>query len=312
MERIKEFVFRHFEALVVLSVFGGVLTMHLLVVHQASFLHFYFLPALLAGYVLGLRAALLTSLLSIAFLVFFMQAASEPILGSDGGEAAFTIGVWGGFLILTSAVTGVLYEKKEKKVRELHSAYVGVLEILSKYIESNDRYTLGHSMRVSQMAAAVAERMGLSRRMVENCRVGGLLHDIGKVEISLDLIRKASALTEAERAEVATHAERGARMIDSLGGILQEVVPVIEMHHLHYKEGGMEGTALPIESQIISVADTYDAIVTDRPYRAGRPPVQAFAELEKGSGTQFSPKVLQVFREVMADKLYEVEAVTVP
>jgi len=229
-------------------------------------------------------------------------------IGATRLDMTITIVFWGGFLVLTSYVVGLLYERKEEKVTELQQAYVGVLEILSKYIEGNDRYTQGHSLRVSHMAAQVARAMDLTREQIENCRVAGLLHDIGKVEISIDLIRKAAGLTEDERKIVDSHAEKGARMIDSLGGILRDVVPIIELHHTPYREDGVENDNVPLEAFIIAVVDAYDAMITDRPYRAGRQPYEAMTELEKCSGTQFSPGVIAAFKRVMSTQREEIEA----
>lgn len=287
MDRVKEYVLRHFEGIVVLSIFCGVLLMNFFVIQKAAFLHFYFLPALIAGYVLGKRMALLSSFLSVGFVVLFSAIAPGRFaLGETKLDAAVTLVLWGGFLVLTSYLVGHLYERNQEKLHQLKQAYVGVLEILSKYIEGNDRYTMSHSMRVSQLATEVAIAMKLSERQIENCRVGGLLHDIGKVEISMNLIRKAAALTEREKKIVDTHAEKGARMIDAMGDILKDVVPIIECHHKHYRNGEKENSQVPLESFIIAVVDAYDAIVTDRPYRAGKPPFAAVAELERCSGTQ--------------------------
>jgi putative nucleotidyltransferase with HDIG domain len=187
---------------------------------------------------------------------------------------------------------------------------VGVLEILSKYIESNDRYTMGHSIRVSQLAADTAEEMKLSDARIENCRVAGLLHDIGKVEISMNLIRKASSLSQEEVEVVAAHAQKGARMIDSLGGILRDVVTIIEHHHTHFQDRHQQ--EVPMEAYILSVADAYDAIVTDRPYRSGKAPYQAIEELDRAAGTQFSPEVIAAFKRVVARRVEDLEAVAPP
>ena len=272
--------------LIISCIFAGVLLMNFLVVQKAAFLNFYYLPVLLAGLVLGRRMALLASLLSVAYVVLFstVLSANHLLLGATAVDAAFTILLWGCFLVLTDYMVGTLHERNVERMRELKQAYVGVLEILSKYIESNDRYTLGHSMRVSQVAAEIARAMELSVQRVENCRVAGLLHDVGKVEISMDLIRKAANLTDAEREVVASHTSRGARMINALGSILKDVVPIIEAHHAWYRDEAESGEKPPLEAYIVAVADAYDAIVTDRPYRAGKPPFQAFQELEEGLG----------------------------
>jgi putative nucleotidyltransferase with HDIG domain len=317
MKTFRGLVLRHFEAAVVLSIFLGVLLMNYLVVQKASFLNFYYLPVLVAGCVLGLRTAFLASALSIGFVTLFATVMPNRLsLGATPFDSVMTLLLWGGFLVLTSYAVGRLYEQNAERVRQLQRAYVGVLEILSRYIEANDRYTLGHSMRVSQLAVEVARTLGLPSERVENCRVGGLLHDIGKLEVSTDLIRKAATLTDEERAAVKTHAQKGARMIDSLGAILQDVVPIIETHHLPYREGERVHEEVPLESSIIAAADAFDAIVTDRPYRAGKPPYQALAEIERAAGGQFHPGVVTALRRVLDSRLEDVDvpapALTLP
>lgn len=305
IDKMKNAALRHFEGFVVLSTFCGVLLMNFFVVQKASFLHFYFLPSLVAGYVLGRRMAVFTSILSIGFVVLFIAISGARFsLGETPLDTAVTIALWGGFLMLTSYVVGSLYEQNAEKMRHLKHAYVGVLEILSKYIESRDRHTLGHSMRVSRFAAEIAKEMRLPPAKVENCRVAGLLHDIGKVELSMNLIRKAAALSDEERDDIATQAKTGARMIDSMGDILKDVVPIIEDQPTHYRgSGDSDGAGPPIEAFIITVADAYDVLVTDGPFRAGKPSYLAIAELEKCAGREFHPDVVAAMKKVSARRV---------
>ena len=288
MERVKAFVLRNFEMLTLLAVFSGVVIMNWLVIPDSSFLSFYFLPCLLAGHFLGLRPAVLFAVLSVCFVVFLRLVNPAGFtFGDTLLETATSLVCWGGFLILTAYVIGRLREKTKQAYNQLNNAYIGILEILSIYIESGDPYTLGHSTRVAHLSKEIASVMGLSPDQIERCRVAGLLHDIGKVEVSIDVVRKAAALTQEEKAIISTHASDGARMIDSLGAILGEVVPVIENHHLFYAEAKDSAAEIPQETFVVAVADAYDAIVTDRPYRAGKAPQAAIAELENCAGTQF-------------------------
>jgi len=304
LDKVKQFIVRHFEGFVVLAVFGGILLMNYFVVQKASFLHFYFLPALVAGFVLGRRMAILTSVLSISFVVLLRVIAPGHFsLGQSAIDTTVTIILWGGFLILTSYVVGSLHEQNAQKIRELKQAYVGVLEILSKYIESRDRYAMGHSLRVSRVASEIAKAMELPVNRVENCRVAGLLHDIGKVELSMNLIRNAAALSDVEREDIATQAKTGARMIDSMGEILKDVVPIIEHQHALYGEAGERDRGAPLESFIIGAADAYDVLVTDGPYRAGKPPYVAVAEMEKCAGREFHPTVVAALKEVASKRM---------
>jgi putative nucleotidyltransferase with HDIG domain len=203
-----------------------------------------------------------------------------------------------------------LYEEKEKKIKELRSAYMGILEILSKYLESADRYTQGHSVRVAHLSEDIARTMGLPPLEVENVRAAALLHDIGKIEISLDVLHKAAALTDEEKELMDSHSEKGARIISLVGGVLKEAVPIVSAHHKyffeakkpHSDEEGHGGKEVPLGAAIIAVADAFDAMVTDRPYRSGMQPWQAFEEVEKGSGKQFHPGAVIAFKKVLASK----------
>ena len=157
-----------------------------------------------------------------------------------------------------------------------------------------------------QHAMDIAIAMQLSRAEVENIRVAALLHDIGKVEISANLIGKAASLTKGEMAEVAEHSERGARLLTSVGGVLKEAIPIVLEHHKHYSQMEKPNNGQPstqsLGARIVAVADSFDAMVTDRPYRKGMQPWQAMEEIRRCSGEQFDPEVVEVFESVLAHK----------
>ena len=186
-----------------------------------------------------------------------------------------TLCVWGGFLGLVAILVGTLCDQRAEHIRELHDAYIGVIEILSKYLQAADQYTKAHSIRVAELSEAIAVRMKLPFPVIEDVRVGALLHDIGKVEISTKLIQKASTLTQDETGEVATHTVRGPRL-SAPRFHHRGAVPIIMHHHDHFSSdsitGGLHGEKVPIGRSIVAVADAYDAIITDRPYaRADAP-----------------------------------------
>lgn len=317
MESLKKLVMRQFESFVILSLLSIVVLVNFVVVNRIAFLNFYYLPTLVAAYVLGRRSGVLTAVVSICLVILSILIAptlyklEEPVPYS----LYWNISIWGGFLIITGYVVGSLYEEKQKRIEELREAYEGVLEILSKYIDSIDRYTKGHSVRVSEYAMDIAIALELPRYEVENIRVAALLHDIGKIEISTDVIQKAANLTDDERLLMGTHTEKGAKLLQSMGGLLKEVVPLIMAHHTFYAAPGTSSPqssheSIPLGARIIAVADAYDAMTTDRPYRTGKPPWQAIEEIEKSSGTQFDPEVVGAFRRVIANKIEEEQFVS--
>lgn len=267
-------------------------------------LSFFFLPVVAASYCLGLRMGGLTALLSALVVVSFAIAnPSGFIFEPTPLLLALHLVVWGGFLGLTGMAVGTLSDRSKRQIHELKAAYLGVLEILSKYLENADQYTKSHSMRVAELSCTIAAEMGLDDAEIDNIRAGALLHDVGKAD-SLDLVRKASALEESEKREIATHTIRGAELIRSVGAILEEAIPFILYHHHFYGgragQEGPVGDKIPLGARIIAVADAYDAIVTDRPYRIGRTSWEAVAEIQRWSGEQFDPKVVGAFAAVVA------------
>lgn len=319
MEKIKTYLFDHFEQLIVLAILVSILFIHYSVYQKMAFLNFYYLPVLLAGFFLGRKVAVLFSIFCILLVTIFFIATPQFFNEVQGKfDMTMSLILWGSFLMLTSYMTGTLSLQKEKSIQDLRHAYVGVLEILSKYLDSADRYTKGHSIRVAQLATEIAIAMGLSRKSVENIKAAALLHDIGKVDVSMDLIQKASNLTKGEKKEVDAHSEKGANILRSVGNVLNEAVPIVQSHHKFYKdiEQSKDDISLSSEAKlgacIIAVADTYDAIITDRPYRAGKPPAQALQEIERESGKQFHPEVVKAFKKVYETKLPDLERNVIP
>jgi putative nucleotidyltransferase with HDIG domain len=209
---------------------------------------------------------------------------------------------WGSFLILCSIVVGHLQEENEKKIVQLKNTYMGILEILSKYIDSADKYTQGHSVRVSHYATEIAAAMQLGLREIENIKVAALLHDIGKVDISTELIGKASSLSSEEINIMASHSERGAQILSSVGSVLSEAIPIVRAHHQYFDHDKHKGSLIgevQLGASILAVADAYDAMTTDRPYRSGMQPWKAIEELERCTGTQFDPEVVACFKRTL-------------
>jgi len=316
MDKFKAYIFDNFEQIVVFSILVSMLFIHYFVNQKMAFLNFYYLPVLFAGYFLGRRSAVLASFFCILLVVIFFIYTPQFFTKTEGGvEITLSLVLWGSFLMLTSYVTGTLFEHKGKSLMDLKNAYLGVLEILSKYLESSDRYTKGHSIRVSILSSEIATAMGFPHKEVENIKAAALLHDIGKVDVSMDLIRKASSLSGQEKQIIDSHSEKGANILKSVGNVLREAVPIVQSHHRWYRDI-VNDTSLSNDAKIgaciIAVADTYDAITTDRPYRAGKPPARAMEEIEKESGRQFHPEVVKAFKRVFETKVYEFESSVIP
>jgi putative nucleotidyltransferase with HDIG domain len=303
MSNIKEYIFKNFEQIVVLFILVAVVSLNYFIAEKLALLNMFYLPSLLAGFVLGKRKALLTSIFSVTAVIFYVSL-NYDIFKPSQSIVSFYVNIisWGSFLILCSIVVGHLHEENEKKVVQLKSAYMGILEILSKYIESADKYTQGHSVRVSHYATELAAAMKLPSQDVDNIKVAGLLHDIGKVDISTDLIGKAASLSKEEKNIMASHTERGAQILSAVSSVLSDAIPLVRAHHQYFDHDGHKSSPsgeVPLGARILAVADSYDAMTTDRPYRSGMPPWKALEELERCTGTQFDPEVVACFKTVL-------------
>ena len=176
-----------------------------------------------------------------------------------------------------------------------------LLELMVKAIEARDPYTSGHSMRVSRIAAAIARAVGLSVKHVERIETAALLHDVGKIHQEYALVlRKAGGLSPEEAALMRTHPIRSYELVRTISGFRGGVEEAVRHHHENYDGSGypdgLSGEAIPIGARIIMIADTADAMTTDRPYRTALSYEELTAELERYAGSQFDANLVRVFR----------------
>ncbi|HEX8028510.1 MAG TPA: HD domain-containing phosphohydrolase [Vicinamibacterales bacterium] len=173
---------------------------------------------------------------------------------------------------------------------EAEATYLGAVRALAAALDARDPYTAGHSERVSTFAVAIGEEMKLDPEAKETLRLGALLHDIGKIGVPDEILRKAGPLTDAEYEAIKTHPSAGARILRSIP-FLAPHIPIVELHHERPDGGGypygLRGHEIPLAARIVHVADAFDAMTSARAYRAGRIPVEAIAELRLRIGTDF-------------------------
>ena len=190
-------------------------------------------------------------------------------------------------------------------VNELQDFSWSTITTLARTIDAKSPWTAGHSERVSQMSVAIAGVMGLPEVELERLFRGGLLHDIGKIGVPASIIDKKGRLTEEEMALMRSHVTIGARILEPLTA-LEDVLPIVLYHHERWDgkgyEAGLAGTDIPKLARILCVADTYDAMRSDRPYRTGRSPDETLEEIAMCSGSQFDPDVVEAFVEYMASE----------
>ncbi len=189
----------------------------------------------------------------------------------------------------------------QAKTAELHQTYLSVLVTLSRTVEKKDLGTYGHSMRVSELSVRIAERLGLLKSEIETVRAASLLHDIGKIGISDSLLAKKGQLTAEEAAFIRSHPQKGVEILEPLKQF-ESLIPAILHHHERYDgtgyPAGLAGDVIPLSARIISVADTYDAIRSDRPYRLAATHEKALHELNAWSGIQFDAQVVQALTQI--------------
>lgn len=203
----------------------------------------------------------------------------------------------GGLIMLILPLMLIRYSYLSKV--QLQQANRDLLRVLVKTIETRDPYTSGHSVRVSTLARAIAEDLGLSRRRVEQIETAALLHDIGKIDTAYaPIIRKPSELTEEERRVIRSHASRGADLLKSLSSVDEDVIRAVRHHHERYDGSGypdgLAGDNIPLAARVIMLCDSIDAMLSDRPYRRALTIEQARVELLRCSGTQFDPDIVEV------------------
>jgi putative nucleotidyltransferase with HDIG domain len=305
------------ELWLLLSLFVIALILNLAISSGRMLLGLYTLPTVASAYLYGRRHATLTAFASVLLVVLLTAAnATAFARGSDlpaGLGRWLDIAAWGGILVITGNLMGALYDHKTTQLHELRETYHGLLLILRHFV-SKDKYTENHSYRVSIYAAKIAEAMDLGGERVEDVRAAALLHDIGKLEVSRDLLYKAARLTEDELREIQQHARRGAMLLEPIGGSLRRVIPIILAHHDKFDGSGytpMAGDQIPLEARIIAVADHYDAMTSDRPYRKAMSPLDVKEIIAKGSGTDFDPTVVDAFLRVFSRGEMEIPAVVV-
>lgn len=305
------------ELWLLLSMFSLGLLFNYLVASERMVLSFYTFPTLLSAYAYGRRHATLTAFASV--LIVVLMTMYRPVLVAPNQVAALwldrwlDVTTWGSMLVLTGYLMGTLYDHRNAQLRELRETYDGVLMLLRHFI-SKDKYTENHSYRVSVYAARIAGRLHMTADRIEDVRAAALLHDIGKLEISRELLYKAARLTKDEFEQVQRHVDKGVDFLESVGGSLRRVLPIILAHHDKFDGTGyhpLSGNDIPLEARVISVADVYDALTSDRPYRKAMSPFDAKEILLKGNGTDFDPRVIDAFAEAFKKGEMEITAVQV-
>ena len=192
----------------------------------------------------------------------------------------------------------VFVQDLQRSADENHELFLGSVKALAAAIDGKDPYTRGHSERVSRFSAATAEGLGLSAEETEKIRISAVLHDVGKIGIDDRILKKPSALDDQEFEVMKTHPQKGYKIMSQIPA-MREFLPGMYMHHeMINGQGypqGLKGDEIPMQARIVSVADTFDAMTTERPYQAAMDLESALTRLKSFVGTRYDARVVAAF-----------------
>ena len=253
--------------------------------------------------------------LALALLagIFFARRLSQPIATLAASARAISEGAYGATVeaggtaeiaALSSSFNRMsvsirdAFEKVQRAARENRELFLSSIRALAEAIDAKDPYTRGHSERVARYSASIAEEMDMSSEEVERVRVAALLHDVGKIGVDDRIIRKPTALTEEEFEVMKTHPAKGAAIMGAIPQ-LADIIPGMKHHHEKWEGGGypdgIKGEAIPMQARIVTIADTFDAMTTTRPYQKAMEIGYVVERIKSFSGVRYDPVVVQAF-----------------
>ena len=304
MKTTKSFIFRHFEGSLIALILVGIAAIALLVQFEFAFLNFFFLPVILSGYYLGKKKAVLTAILCIllVFLYFiYLNLFTKPDESLDFNTVIQVL-TWGCFLVVTAGIIGGVSEQRETKVRNLGKAYIGVLDILLRYLEAADEVQ-PRSLRAAALAGRIADRLGLDRRDIENIKSAALLYESDRLPSSLSLLDQAADFVKDDlRTSKSEISSRERVLVTTAACLMKEVEPLLTGYFRHYVEyASVEDKnleAIPIGSAVLALIKRYI-----KTFPKGEPTTEeklAFlAEVGPLKGRTYPEPVLAAFREAI-------------
>jgi putative nucleotidyltransferase with HDIG domain len=220
----------------------------------------------------------------------------------------------GKLVVNFNEMTGLIREQREridKYASDLEESYVSTIKVLAAAIDARDPYTHGHSARVSRLSLNIGTAIGLRRNELEDLEAACLFHDVGKIRIPDSILRKTSTLNKSEVKEMMKHVEYGTEILRK-APCLHKYIPAVRHHHEWYNgEGypdGLREDNIPLFASIICIADAFDAMTSDRPYRYALSETEAIRELIDLSGKQFNPHLIEVFIRTKAKNIVSAQS----
>jgi HD-GYP domain-containing protein (c-di-GMP phosphodiesterase class II) len=201
-----------------------------------------------------------------------------------------------------------VYMQNAMLFEDVHGLMMGLLHSLTSAVDAKDRYTCGHSERVAMLARELSNEAGLAASVVERVYIAGLLHDVGKIGVPESVLCKTGRLTSNEFAIMKRHPQIGARILRNIKQV-EDILPGVLYHHERYDgkgyPAGLAGQSIPLMGRILCLADSFDAMTSNRTYRRAMPLEVALAEIRRCAGTQFDPALAEAFLRIGADRLRE-------
>jgi putative two-component system response regulator len=191
-----------------------------------------------------------------------------------------------------------LEQKVEEQAKKIRASFLSAITALAYALEAKDKYTSGHSQRVAGISVAIAKELGMPQDSIDKIRLAGLVHDIGKIGIKESILNKTGKLTDEEYQHIKSHCEAGEHILIPIVED-EEILKAVRHHHERYDgrgyPDGLSGEQIPLGARILAVADAYDAMTSERPYREAMSAESACTEIERGKGVQFDPQVANAF-----------------
>jgi HD-GYP domain-containing protein (c-di-GMP phosphodiesterase class II) len=287
-----------FEIMLVVVTIGMTYLLYRMGGYKMVVLNLFYLPIVLSGYFLGRTNAGILALLSVLAVTIATVLDSTGFAGfSSPVTVGLALTVWAGALGLTAILVGTLCDERAKTVEELHAAYVGVVEVLSRYLQSADPQVKARSTRIAELSQAVALEMRLSRKDMDDVRVGALLYDLGNVEITTHILSKAVHTLEAGVGRAGTYTFSGTDLVHSLGSVLSGALPLllnqddISREYVNRVAQG-QTPGVPIGAKIIRTVRAYDSLLFQPTAGATLTPEKAIRELRMDVASGHDPEIL--------------------
>ena len=223
-------------------------------------------------------------------------------------------------LLIESGIKSIKQMNEIKKINmqlsetyeKLEQAYLESIETLRYTVEAKDIYTRGHSDRVSEYSVLIGKKLGLSEKDLKTLKIGGLFHDIGKIGVPDSILQKEAKLTDDEYSQIKQHPNIGVHILSN-ATIFKDILPIVEHHHEKWDgtgyPGRLSGENIPYFARITAVADSFDAMTSRRSYRDSLPIETVISEFENCSGTQFDPKLAELFLDILKNNFNEIQTI---